>query len=216
MAGYLIYHPKRREHTFDGVKVYFDDLSHNQDPYLWNRCFLHTACHITQMKPEIGQTNFWISGGGPALRSTDQLVCDLVFVVAEQLAWADRNHLDRSDPLVDSDEAFVDHYGWYGPREHRWKTRTRHTLKADPHQSFQPQRADGSLVDIVPALELAGIGLNQLRVEMRAGYQTRPFLLNHQQVRTLYGWIDDHAEVKLRGAELQRIRLVNADFFTGH
>lgn len=53
MSGYLIYHPSRSVATFDTVIVYHDHIGGNQDPYIWNEPFLHTYCHITQMKPDV-------------------------------------------------------------------------------------------------------------------------------------------------------------------
>ncbi|MFB5089616.1 hypothetical protein PGC35_20940 [Psychrobacillus sp. PGGUH221] len=38
-AGYLVYHPK--------IIVHFDEPKHNQDPYIWNKQFLNSTCHIT-------------------------------------------------------------------------------------------------------------------------------------------------------------------------
>jgi hypothetical protein len=46
-----------------------------------------------------------------------RLYCDLVFIVARKCRWADANDLGRDNPLVDSDEAWTDHYRWYS--QHR-------------------------------------------------------------------------------------------------
>ena len=62
MSGYIIYHPKRNREIFDGTTVHYDNNEGNQDPYVWNRQFLHTYCHMTQMTPQEGQINFWVSG----------------------------------------------------------------------------------------------------------------------------------------------------------
>lgn len=60
--AYLIYHPARTKSIINGITIYHDSFSGNEDPYLWNDKFLHTFCHITQLPNIIGQINFWISG----------------------------------------------------------------------------------------------------------------------------------------------------------
>ena len=102
-AGYLIYHPKRQMYRFGTQVVYADRKTGNQDPYVWNDSFLHTFCHMTQMSPEIGYVNFWVSGD----RWPDftKLFCDLVFVVKEKLFWKQPNSIDPKDPIVDSEDS---------------------------------------------------------------------------------------------------------------
>jgi hypothetical protein len=94
MAGYLVYHPKRSVTVFGDMFVHHDPLGGNQDPYIWNDCFLHTYCHITQMRPEIGHTLIWVSGNNwPAF---DRLYCDLVFVVEVKLLLGrSQSHISR-------------------------------------------------------------------------------------------------------------------------
>jgi hypothetical protein len=119
-AARLIYHPRREFRRFGGTAVYFDSTSGNQDPYVWNDVFLHSYCHITQFRAEVGDINVWVSGDRfPEFRS---LYCDLVFVVARKCPWTDANDPSRHDPIVDSDEAWADHYRWY----------TQHPLSLDP------------------------------------------------------------------------------------
>ena len=79
MAGYIIYHPKRQSSTYKNTVIYHDNIRGNQDPYIWNRRFLHTYCHITQLSPKIGYINFWVSGDTFPL--FNHLYCDLVFVI---------------------------------------------------------------------------------------------------------------------------------------
>src|ERR1043165_4628279 len=97
---YLIYHPKRERIFLNGLTIYHDKFSDNQDPYIWNDRFLHTYCHITQLSNYIGQTNFWISGD--VYPNFTRLFCDCVFVIEEKLFWSRRNSIDRSDPIVDN------------------------------------------------------------------------------------------------------------------
>jgi hypothetical protein len=54
MSGWLIYRPERTCSRLGHAIVYHDSTQGNQDPYIWNRRFLHRYCHITQMSPEIG------------------------------------------------------------------------------------------------------------------------------------------------------------------
>ncbi len=103
MSGYLIYHPSRAVAKFDAAVVYHDHIGGNQDPYVWNTQFLHTYCHITQMKPSEGDINFWVSGD--SFPNFSHLYCDLVFVVAEKAYWKSANTIDRDNAIVDTDEA---------------------------------------------------------------------------------------------------------------
>ena len=91
--------------------VYFDSIAGNQDPYVWNEAFLHSYCHITQFHAEAGDINLWVSGD--RFPQFGRLYCDLVFVVASKCPWENANDLRRDDPIVDSDEAWADHYRWY-------------------------------------------------------------------------------------------------------
>ena len=145
--------------------MYFDSTTGNQDPYVWNDAFLHSYCHITQFHAEAGDVNLWVSSDNfPAFTS---LYCDLVFVVDAKRPWADANNLSRDDPLVDSAEAWADHYRWH--QQHPLARRSRFTLKADPARSFQAQASDGSLIDVVPLLDEHGISHDSLQAGMRAG-----------------------------------------------
>jgi hypothetical protein len=159
-AARLIYHPRREFRRFGSTAVYFDSTSGNQDPYVWNDVFLHSYCHITQFHAEVGDINVWVSGD--RFPEFSSLYCDLVFVVARTCPWTDANDLSRHDPMVDSDEAWADHYRWYP--QHPLKRRSRFTLKADPDRSFQPQTGSGDLIDIVPCLREHGITLDGVPV----------------------------------------------------
>jgi hypothetical protein len=169
----LIYHPRRECRRFGEATVYFDATRGNQDPYVWNDSFLHSYCHITQLHPEVGDVNLWVSGD--RFPEFTRLYCDLVFVVAQRCQWADANDLTRCDPVVDSDEAWADHYRWHA--QHPLKRWSRLTLKADPDRSFQPQGADQGLIDIVPVLHEHGVALDALRSGMRAGIGSRPMTI---------------------------------------
>ncbi len=156
------------------------------------------------MTSDIGQINFWVSGN--KFPDFTHLYCDLVFVVAEKLFWKKANHIKRYDPLIESDEAFNDHYQW-AMYQHLFARRRRFTLKARADFSFQPQTSDYQLIDIIPFLMEQGFTLEELHHGMRAGTGSRPFRLEQATAQILYDWINHTAEIKLHGDTLQKIRL---------
>ncbi len=202
MTGWLVYHPARMATVIDGTKVHYDSTSHNQDPYVWNRRFLHTYCHITQMTPQVGDIEFWVSGN--AWPTFTSLFCDLVLVIETKVYWTERNRIVRFDPLVDSDAAFVDHYRWAS--DHPFARRARYTLKGDPEASFQPQNEAGELLDVVPLLSKLGVHLSELRTRLRAGFSSQPMRLDSSVSRGLYDQIAATAAVRLSGDELESVR----------
>jgi hypothetical protein len=127
----------------------------------------------------------------------------MVFVVAGKYQWADANALSPGDPLVDSPEAWADHYRWHPG--HCFRQRVRVTLKADPARSFQPQAADGSLIDIVPVLERHGTSLDSLRAGMRAGTGSQPVTIPDATATAIVEALS-LAPITRRGPELRAIR----------
>lgn len=204
MAGHLIYHPQRIASKFGEVLVHYDSTAGNQDPYVWNSRFLHSYCHITQMSPQVGDINFWVTGDRkfPAF---DRLYCDLVFVVETKDYWRERNSIERRDPMVDSAEAFNDHYRW--SHQHPFVRRRRFTLKASDKQSFQPQTPDGALIDILGPLAHLGLSVEALRAGMRSNRGSRPYRLDDRVSGGLYQWLLARAAIRLTGEELRSIRL---------
>jgi hypothetical protein len=204
MSSHLIYHPSRVSRSFDGTVVHYDRTSGNQDPFIWNRSFLHTFCHMTQLRdPRPGDINFWVSS--PRLQRFSTLLCDLVFVISERHQWRERNRISEDDPIVDSAISYQDHYRW-AMRQHRLVRRHRKTLKADPDRSFQPQAADGSLIDVVPLLTSMGYPLSRLREGLINGYQSKPLAIEQTDAKALYDLIQQRATRQLRGKDLGRIR----------
>lgn len=202
-SGYLTYHPERQRKEFGQTVVHFDICNGNQDPYVWNVQFLHTFCHITEMSPDPGDICFWV--WRPKTNPV-QLFCDLVFVVESKIGWQNANKISRRDRIVDSKEAWNDHYHWGNLQKgepHYFKKQKRFTLKADPKRSFQPQHANGELIDIAPFLRKHGFTTKAL---LNKG--ARPFRINHV-VESLYNWICQKADTKLTGAKLQAIRAKN-------
>lgn len=201
-AARLIYHPRRERRAFGLAVVYFDRIAGNRDPYVWNEAFLHSYCHITQFHAEAGDINLWVSGD--RFPQFSHLYCDLVFVVASKCPWENANDLRRDDPIVDSEEAWDDHYRWYP--QHPLARRTRFTLKADPGRSFEPQADDGSLIDIVPLLRKHGTGLPELRAGMHAGTGSQPMTIPAATAQAITETLRQ-APVILTGPELRTIRL---------
>jgi len=204
---YLIYHPNRKVSIIGNFTVYHDKFGSNKDPFLWNYQFLHTSCHITQMRNEVGQMNFWVSGN--QYPNFTKLYCDCVFVIAEKLTWAKRNSIDLDDEIVDNEQAFEHHYDWVNnlkPDDHHYfKKRNRYTLKADPEQSFQPQNKDSKLIDIVPFLKNHGVSIDQLRLVMISNVNSRPFKLPDDIGEELYDYLFNLAAIKLKGNQLASI-----------
>jgi len=173
---------------------------------VWSTRFLHTYCHMTQMSPAVGDVNFWVSG---------DTFPRFPISTAISSSWSRKRPTGRKptslrvgDPLVDSDEAFIDHYRW-AAYQHRLKRRRRFTLKADPDRSFQPQDSDKRLLDVVPFLEKQRLPLESLRTGLRAGITSKPMRLDGSIVGSLYQWVNEQAPVKLTGETLQAIRRVN-------
>ena len=208
MSGYIIYHPKRQCTKVGSKIIYHDSFTGNQDPYVWNEKFLHTYCHITQMKPEEGYINFWVSGD--KFPEFNKLFCDLVFVVKEKKYWHDRNKLCRNDRIIDSEDAYHDHYIWPTKGQHEFDRRRRYTLKADPDLSFQPQTKTGDLIDIIPIIT-EFIPINILREKItRKGKDgktsgSKPVFLSTLSACSIYQYLCDCAEIQLRGRELKAI-----------
>jgi hypothetical protein len=159
--------------------------------------------------PQPQDINFWVTGD--TFPNFDYLVCDLVFVVAERTTWQDKNSIERSDPIVDSDFAFRDHYRWV-TRQHRWASAkrpriSRITLKADPIKSFQPQTESGVLIDILPVLVNLGLSKECLRRGLsKKSFGAKPMPISHAHAYHLHDWFSAHVSRKLGGALLRRIR----------
>ncbi|GHP00782.1 hypothetical protein KSF_108290 [Reticulibacter mediterranei] len=232
MNGRLLYHKTKSATSRNGlvkttvlrnekeINAYSDDFSGNQDPYIWQKVFLHTYCHMGQMRdgfqckpkghPEVdrGDILFWITSD--VRGNYTQLKCDLVFVVAEKQYWSLPNQINRHDSPAntDSEDAFKEHYAWV--EQHKLSDKMvaqgfrRFTLKADPAQSFQPQDANGNLLDIRPLLKRLNVNLTALNKDLgpsEPGRFARPFLLEEQKARALYTMIrkSTFAPIQLTG-----------------
>ena len=211
-TGWLIPHQERERAVVDGVVVYCDPRGpYNQDPYVWNRRFLHTYCHITQMSAQPEDVCLWVHPRPwPLLIS---LPCDLVFVVGERCPWADANSIALDDPIVDSPHAYADHYSRHG--DHPYSRRHRYTLKADPERSFQPQTAGFELLDISPMLADRGLDIHKVRAGLRAGYAGKPMRIPVETASAVAGELAK-LPVRRSGLELEALRMpANDDHSTG-
>ena len=202
MRGWLIYHPRRVSGVIDGRRIHFDSTEHNQDPYIWNDRFLHSYGHITPMAPEVGDIEFWMTGD--SFPNFTALYCDLVSVVEEKSYWLDANYISPSDPIVDSEAAYADHYSW--AEDHPFRRRKRFTLKANSAESFQPQDANGELVDIVPGLVQIGLATELVARGIQSGYGAKPMQLSREHAASLYEWISRKSPVRLTGPQLGAVR----------
>ena len=191
---YLIYHPKRDLYITNSLKIYHDKFGEkNEDPYLWNDKFLHSYCHITKIKSEIGDINFWVSGD--TFPNFKHLYCDCVFVVKEKIYWKTANEIIVTDKIVDNAQSYKHHYYW-GNIQHAFKRRKRFTLKANEETSFQPQDTNGLLIDIVPFLIKCGLSLMQLNNNMKAGFQAKPLKLDPNIAHLLYKHLASNSFIK--------------------
>ena len=203
--NYLIYHPEREVISIGDTKVYHDSFDGNQDPYIWNEQFLHSFCHLTQISVEIGDTIFWVSSKKSTM--LDNLWCDCVFVIEEKTYWGTANHIESSDEIVDSKNAFEHHYKWVNEpyNQHNFKKRKRYTLKADKDKSFQPQNEFNGLIDGLPILIKMGISKEILvqKISMnqsgKRSRNTRPFPIDNETAKELINEISKKSPIKLTG-----------------
>jgi desulfoferrodoxin (superoxide reductase-like protein) len=206
--SYLIYHNKRSISEIGSLKIYHDSFTSNQDPYIWNEKFLHSFCHITQLKNEVGQINFWV--GGNTLPNFSELLCDCVFLVEEKIFWDDANSIGMENKIVDNDQCFEHHYKWVNGSEgqHKLKNKKRYTLKANPIKSFQPQDQNKNLIDILPFLNLHGLTTEKIINSMimtssgKQARNTKPFKLPNGLDNKLYDYLFEVASIKLTGKQL--------------
>lgn len=208
---WIIYHPERKCSLILNEDVaYHDKLSSNQDPYIWNKNFLHTFCHAPEVNTrEKGQINIWVSG--ETYPKFEKLFCDLVFVVDTVHPWTYANSISRQDAIVDSDFAYEHHYKWGNLKEgqsHYFKNKTRYTLKADSTKSFQPQNAEKKLIDIMPLLKKHGISPSMLHQKMSLNKDgekrksAKPLIIDSNIGHQLYQYLKNNAPIKLTGSFL--------------
>jgi len=209
IMSYIIYHPKRKVSKIDESNIYHDCFEYNQDPYIWNKQFLHSFCHITQIKAEINNVIFWVSGD--TYPDFSKLYCDCVFVIENKIYWSNANSIKETDQIVDNKQTFEHHYKWVNPphNQHIFKNRKRYTLKADKDLSFQPQDKDKCLIDIIPFLNNQGISLDNLRNSIsktkngKQSLNSRPFKLTKEITDNLYQYLFENATIKIKGKMIE-------------
>lgn len=163
----MVWHTERvsdeRFKNSDGIPIYYDALSGNQDPYIWNKQFLYSYCQLGKngktwlSKINEGDCIFFVATRKGSL-TVEQWWCDLVFVVAEKLEWNNKNPLEKDDlDLVESEFAWKDHYRWWIDHPNLLLGGKRITFKADPDSSFQPIGPDNKPLDILKHLNALNI-----------------------------------------------------------
>jgi hypothetical protein len=218
MNAYLLYH--QAVHTSRlpcGIAVYHDHPRDNQDPYIWNKQFLHTYCHMKALRKETpefleGDLRFWVSAGeGVARKGYAALLCDLVFVVKDQHSWSNLSDLKvKDDPRTDSPEeitteTYEDHYK-PGASDHPLPEGEEYvTVKAHPYDSFQPLNEQQQRYDIFSFLkkkvDTAALW-KAINFTPRSSY---PFPLDPDVAGLLYERLKK-APCKRTGEELQPLR----------
>jgi hypothetical protein len=209
LMDYLVYHPKREISEIGDLKIYHDSFSGNQDPYLWNDRFLHSYCHITQLRIEPKNILFWVSGD--TYPNFTKLLCDCVFVIDKKEYWKNANQINLTDSIVDNEQTFDHHYKWVNPpfNQHLFKRRRRYTLKADNEKSFQPQTENGELIDVIPFFEQQGISTETLINSMaknksgKKSMNSRPFKLTPEQSPKLYKYLTENSPIKIKGKDIE-------------
>jgi hypothetical protein len=224
MNAYLLYHSDVETTPLPcGITVYHDRSRHNQDPYIFNERFLQTYCHMSRLRKrgiQQGDLYFWVSAGEGVRRDKyKELLCDLVFEVEQPgVEWLHSNDLKEDDPIVDSKQAWEDHYSW-APIDHAYTPKQvlagvkRFTAKAHPLNSFQPVDQYQQRPDVLALLH-SFQGDEDTKVDEHAFYDainynawgSAPFLLNHQVAHLLYQTLNSKRFVQRRGKWLQQLR----------
>lgn len=170
--------------------------------------FLHTYCHITQIKVNVGDLIFWVYGN--SYPNFTKLYCDCVFKIELKLFWNSRNFISPNDPIVENQQTYNHHYKWAGD-QHYLERRRRFTLKANSEKSFQPQDINNKLIDVIPYLNSEGISTEDIvrimcmtKNEKRAR-NTKPLVLSDTHANGLYEHIYKVSEIKLTGEILEKI-----------
>ncbi len=224
MNAYLLYHSDVETTVLpSGIIVYHDRSRHNQDPYIFNERFLQTYRHMSRLRKRCiqkGDLYFWVSTGEGVRRDKyTVLLCDLVFEVEQpDVEWSHPNNFTEDDPIVDSKQAWEDHYSWasidhsYTP-EQILAGKKRFTAKAHPLNSFQPVDQYQQRPDVLALLH-SFQGDGDAKVDGQALYEainynawgSAPFPLNHQVAHLLYQTLNSERFVQRRGKWLLQLR----------
>jgi hypothetical protein len=157
------------------------------------------------MTNEVGQINFWVSGGDSGnIDNFKRLYCDMVFVVASKHYWTNSNRITKNDKIVDNEQTYKHHYRWgnAGKDDIHRLSRRRYTIKATK-TSFQPQDKDGNLIDILPFLNANGFSTEFLQDgRMKAGYNSKPFKIDGVLAIKLYDFLKHESAIMLTGSKI--------------
>ena len=206
--SHIIYHPKRCVKEIGEFKIYHDNFKDNQDPYIWNKNFLHTYCHMPQMRNEVGDINFWVSAND--YPNITNLFCDCVFVIEKKHYWTNADEIDIQDPIVDNNkQTFEHHFDWANKGSHPLKRKKRYTLIADSQKSFQPQDKEKNLIDILPFLNENGITTAKIIESMTSNYQSKPYRINNLLSQNLYDYLFETASIKIYGYQIENLHPLN-------
>ncbi len=205
-----------------GIIVYTDSPKNNQDPYIFNEQFLHTYCHMKAVSKggiHPDDLYFWVNAGEGVIRkNVKELLCDLVFVVKNQMPWPKPpQELAETDRYIDSPQAWQDHYRW-ASIDHPYKPEQvqtgigRVTVKADPNRSFQPVDQDQQRIDVKPLLLSAGMDWETIKHAIVGNaFASFPLPLKPAVARSLYGVLSSQQYVQRTGKWLHHLRQENED-----
>lgn len=141
----IIYHPPRIKVDYNNENfIYCDSFNWNQDPYIWNKEFLYSFCHITQIRQEFKQKDyiyFFVNSLNlKNILDDKELYLDTVFYVDEAKEWEIVNKIYRKSeviPKYNIENTFSEHFSWVNKWQHIFKKRKhRYTLYWCPNKSF--------------------------------------------------------------------------------
>jgi len=148
-----------------------------------------------------------------------EFLCDLVFEVEQPNAeWSHPNNLKGDYPIVDSKQAWEDHYSW-APIDHAYTPKQvlagvkRFSAKAHPIHSFQPVDQYQQRPDILALLHSLQ-GDEDTKVDGHALYDainynawgSAPFPLGLKVALLLHQMLSPQQFVQSRGKWLQQLR----------
>lgn len=125
--------------------------------------------------------------------------------MSEKHFWENSNSISDSDLIVDSPQAYTNHYNWANKGSHPLKRRKRYTLKGDSEKSFQPQSAINSLIDILPFLNKNGLEPEELINSITSKRGSRPFKLSSDLGNQLYDFLYSESGHRVKGSELKNL-----------
>lgn len=164
----LFFHNKRAQSKFTDSNsethtIYHDNLSRNQDPYIWNKNFLYSFCKMKNISPSNVNVNdiiYFIEKQTIHTQSGNKtkFKCDLVFCVKQKFIWEQDKNIplkNLSLPHVDK-YTYFNHYYWtiFDHIKPSTKPNKRFTFVANEDNSFQPHdKKTRILIDVTKEIE---------------------------------------------------------------